>query len=262
LSARLTAAMTFMDSLLRTAHEGQVLRHGIRAAIIGRPNVGKSSLLNQLLGHERAIVSPVPGTTRDTIQETANVRGLPVIFVDTAGLRESSDGIEAEGIRRSRQTLDRAELILQVFDASQPAAPEDIASLADYRHKTRVLVRNKIDLGSRLTLSADPHAPVADVSCVTGQGIEELKDHIKTLVWAGAVQAESLEAAISSRHQDALRRGRVGVARAREALGTGATLELVALDLRIGTEAVGEVVGKTATEDLLDAIFSQFCIGK
>src|SRR5204863_6803339 len=106
LLSRLERALDFMDELLRTANEGQLLRRGIRAAIIGRPNVGKSSLLNHLLGHERAIVSPVPGTTRDTIEDTANIRGLPVVFVDTAGLRESADAIEVEGIRRSRQTLE------------------------------------------------------------------------------------------------------------------------------------------------------------
>src|SRR5437867_5014502 len=125
LAARLENSLAFMDELLRTANEGQILRRGIRAAIIGRPNVGKSSLLNQLLGHDRAIVSPIPGTTRDTIEETANIRGLPVVFVDTAGLRESADEIELEGIRRSRQSLQRAEFILHVLDASQTFTEAD-----------------------------------------------------------------------------------------------------------------------------------------
>src|SRR5271169_2398718 len=115
---RLENGVAFMDELLRTANEGQILRRGIRAAIVGRPNAGKSSLLNQLLGRDRAIVSAIPGTTRDTIEETANIRGLPVVFVDTAGLREARDEIEIEGIQRSRQALQEAELILQVFDAS------------------------------------------------------------------------------------------------------------------------------------------------
>ena len=112
--------MAFMDELLRTANEGQILRRGIRAAIVGRPNAGKSSLLNQLLGHDRAIVSPIPGTTRDTIEETANIRGLPVVFIDTAGLREARDEIEQEGVRRSRESLAQAEFILHVLDASEP----------------------------------------------------------------------------------------------------------------------------------------------
>ena len=122
---RLENGVKFMDELLRTANEGQILRRGIRAAIVGRPNVGKSSLLNQLLGRDRAIVSPIPGTTRDTIEETANIRGLPVVFIDTAGLREARDAIEQEGIRRSRESLARAEFILHVLDASEPLTDED-----------------------------------------------------------------------------------------------------------------------------------------
>src|SRR4029077_13374743 len=125
LSSRLEGGLAFMDELLRTANEGQLLRRGIRAAIVGRPNVGKSSLLNQLLGCDRAIVSPMPGTTRDTIEETANIRGLPVVFIDTAGLRESEDVIEREGIRRSHEALAKAELVLHVLDASELLAPAD-----------------------------------------------------------------------------------------------------------------------------------------
>ena len=122
LLARLEHGVAFMDELLRTANEGQILRRGIRTAIIGRPNAGKSSLLNQLLGHDRAIVSHIPGTTRDTIEETANIRGMPVVFIDTAGLREAGDEIETEGIRRSRLALEKAELVLHVLDASEPFA--------------------------------------------------------------------------------------------------------------------------------------------
>ena len=143
---QLENGVTFMDKFLLTANEGQILRCGIRAAIVGRPNVGKSSLLNQLLGHDRAIVSPIPGTTRDTIEETANIRGLPVVFIDTAGLREARDEIEQEGIRRSHETLARAEFILQVLDASEPLTDDDKKFLNAFAGKKRILVRNKIDL--------------------------------------------------------------------------------------------------------------------
>ena len=185
LIARLERGVQFMDELLRTANEGQILRRGIRAAIVGRPNAGKSSLLNQLLGHGRAIVSPIPGTTRDTIEETANIRGLPVVFVDTAGLREAGDEIEAEGIRRSREALGRAEFILQVLDGSEPLTTVDEQFLAEFAAKKRILVRNKIDLPSRLVLPADVKAPTVEVCCITGRGIEALKDAIKELAWAG-----------------------------------------------------------------------------
>ena len=282
---RLENGVSFMDGLLRTANEGQILRRGIRAAIVGRPNAGKSSLLNQLLGHNRAIVSPIPGTTRDTIEETASIRGLPVVFIDTAGLREGRDEIEVEGIRRSRESLAKAELILHVLDASEPLTSADENYLAEFAAKKRILVRNKTDLPvkwvtdksqchvgvqasacspDKLKLELQPKAgaPIVDVSCLSGQGMEALKDAIKNLVWAGKIEAGMLQVMINSRHQEALGRAREATLRTVEALRADVSLELVALDLRIAVNAVGEIVGKTTTEDLLDSIFNQFCIGK
>jgi tRNA modification GTPase len=257
---RLEAAVEFMEELLRTANEGQILRRGIRAAIVGRPNAGKSSLLNQLLGHDRAIVSAIPGTTRDTIEETANIRGLPVVFVDTAGLRESGDEIEIEGIRRSRATLAKAELILHVLDNSEPLTPADEIYFREFSGKKQILVRNKIDLPKKLLVPDD--LKTVDVCCLSGKGIEDLKEAIKELVWAGEIQAEMLQVMINSRHQDALKRARGATLQTIGALKENLTLELAAMDLRIAVNAVGEIVGKTTTEDLLDSIFSQFCIGK
>lgn len=285
---RLDQGIAFMEELLRTAGEGQLLRRGIRAVIVGRPNTGKSSLLNQLLGRDRAIVSPVPGTTRDTIEETANIRGIPVVFVDTAGLREAEDVIEAEGVRRSHAALEQAELVLHVLDNSEPLAPVEAQSLRAWSNRKRIIVKNKIDLPPRLelpeefTFRADAHsfsplggegqdegaapakqtAPILEVSCLDSRGLEALKDAIKQMVWAGEIKSEMLQVMINSRHQDALRRARDAASQARDALRQEVSLELAALDLRAAANAVGEVVGKTATEDLLDAIFSQFCIGK
>jgi len=262
---RLESGISFMDELLRTANEGQILRRGIRAAIVGRPNAGKSSLLNQLLGHDRAIVSHIAGTTRDTIEETANIRGLPVIFIDTAGLREARDEIELEGIRRSRESLAQAEFILHVLDTSEPLTKADENYLNEFADKKRILVLNKTDLPKKLELPPQlitHHSPFITVSSLSGQGIEALKDAIKSLVWAGEIKAEMLQVAINSRHQDALNRARATARQATDALRDGLTLELVAMDLRIAANAVGEIVGKTTTEDLLDSIFSAFCIGK
>jgi tRNA modification GTPase len=293
LLARLERGVDVLDGLLRTAHEGRILRHGIRAAIIGRPNVGKSSLLNQLLGHDRAIVSPIPGTTRDTIEETANIRGLPVVFIDTAGLRESGDVIEVEGVRRSRETLGRAELILHVLDSAEPLTAEDRKFLAEAGGKQRILVVNKVDLPRRWEpgeitdtrpASAAPmdagsvlpslasvdgegrppgrHWAVVEVSCVTGAGLEPLKDAIREMIWSGGIKAEMLEVMINARHQEALQRAREAILRALDGLRADLTLDLVAMELHIGVNAIGEIVGLTSTEDLLDSIFSQFCIGK
>lgn len=260
LADRFQAATSFIDALLRTAREGQILRRGIRTAIVGRPNAGKSSLLNQLLGHERAIVSQVPGTTRDTIEETANVRGIPVVFIDTAGLRSSTNEIEAEGIRRSRVSLQRADLILHLLDNSEPLTDDDARALDESSGRKRIVVRNKIDLPSRLHLNLNEDTFA--VSCLTGAGLENLKDAIKESVWAGQVRAEMLEVMINSRHQDALRRAGEAVRAAASSLAADQPLEITAMELRIGVNAVGEVVGKTSTEDLLDSIFNQFCIGK
>jgi len=229
---------------------------------VGRPNVGKSSLLNQLLGHDRAIVSPHPGTTRDTIEETANVDGIPVRFVDTAGLRASADAVEQEGVRRSEAAARQAELVLHVLDASSPWRPDEPALLAGFDGTKRLLVLNKTDLPTALELPPELVAGAVRVSCLTGTGLEDLKAAIRRKVWAGEVRAEMLEVMINARHADALRRAREALERATAALAEGLTLELAASDLRVAVNAVGEVVGETATEDLLDRIFREFCIGK
>ena len=265
LIARLERGVAFMEELLRTANEGQILRCGVRAAIVGRPNAGKSSLLNQLLGHDRAIVSPIAGTTRDTIEETANIRGVPVIFIDTAGLREAQDAIEVEGIRRSRESLLRAEFILHLLDASEPLTAADEHYFAEFTDKKRILVLNKVDLPRHLVLPASlatPDLPVVEVSCATGQGMEALKDTIKGLAWSGKLEGEMVQVMINSRHQEALGRARLATQRTVGVLKADETLELAAAELRIAVNAVGEIVGKTTTEDLLDSIFSQFCLGK
>jgi tRNA modification GTPase len=165
-----------------------------------------------------------------------------------------------EGIRRSLQSVEQAELVLHVLDASEPLSKADQRYLSEFAAKKRILVRNKIDLETKLQLAGSEQ--VVDVSSLTGQGIEALKDAIKSLIWSGAISADNAQAMINSRHQDALNRARAAALRAAEALRRDASLELAALDLRMTVNAIGEIVGKTATEDLLDSIFSQFCIGK
>ncbi len=260
---KLRKGALFVDELLKTAREGRILRNGVRCAIIGRPNAGKSSLLNQLLGHDRAIVSETEGTTRDTIEETASVRGIPIIFVDTAGIRESKDAIETEGIRRSRNAVDQSEIVLHIIDASAELHPMDIGFLEEFKSKKRILALNKVDLPQRVSkASLQTQDKTIDISAVTGSGLEELKDQLSAMIWEGQVQSENLEIAISARHQTALMRAGEGLQRSEQALSMDESLELVAMDLRIAVEAIGEIVGRTSTEDLLDKIFSQFCIGK
>lgn len=259
---RFCQARDFIEQLMQTAREGQILRTGIRAVILGRPNVGKSSLLNQLLGHDRAIVSPVAGTTRDTIEETADIRGLPIVFIDTAGLRPEGDALELEGMRRSRHSLERAELVLMVIDGSEPLTADDQSLLAESEGKPCIVVLNKADLSTRCEFPQHAPANLLRVSCRTSEGIEQLKNKIKELVWSGSILADNANLMINARHQEALYRARQGLDHALRTLRQNAPLELTALDLRIAVNAVGEIIGKTTTEDLLDAIFSQFCIGK
>jgi tRNA modification GTPase len=262
LAARLSTGLEAMAGLLESALEGRVLRRGIRIAIIGSPNAGKSSLLNQLLARDRAIVSPVPGTTRDTLEETANIRGYPVVFVDTAGLREATDHIEQEGIRRTRAAAGDAELLLHVLDQSRPLSDLDRSFLAEFAERPRLLVGNKSDLAPGVDLPAAEAAGLLRISCLSGHGLEALKEAIVKEMVSGRIHAGTHEVAINARHENALRRAQDATHRALVALGESLPPELIAIDLRLAVQAIGEIVGKTTTEDLLDSIFSQFCIGK
>ena len=262
LIGKLQRAIKWMETLLASAPEGQILRNGVRTAIIGQPNAGKSSLLNCLLGRDRAIVSEIAGTTRDTIEETANIRGIPIVFIDTAGLRESSDDIEQEGIRRSQESLSQADLILHVIDASQGLSEYEIPILDRHPQKARLIVLNKTDLPSKVTLPPAHREDAIPISCETGVGLEQLKDRIKEVVWSGHVDGEMRDVMINSRHQEALLRAKSATQTTLQAIQDDMTLELVALDMRIAVNAIGEIVGKTSTDDLLDKIFSEFCLGK
>jgi len=261
LLARLDAAQREIDALLATADRGKVLREGVRTVIYGAPNVGKSSLLNLLLGQERAIVSSRPGTTRDVIEETVNLGGLPIRLIDTAGVRESEDEIEREGMKRTRQELSRADLALHVFDASLPRLEQTggfaLEPVEDGH--AALAVFNKIDLGEHPCWQA---VDGVRISCLTGEGIEALAKAIVESVAGGSTAHRDWSLAINARHADCLRRARDFAEAARGALTSGLSPEFVAEELRGTLDAVGEVVGKVDSEEILGKIFSTFCIGK
>ena len=257
---KLDATRAELDTLLATAERGKVLREGVRTVIYGAPNVGKSSLLNLLLGHERAIVSSRPGTTRDVIEEVINLRGLPLRLIDTAGLRETDDEIERAGMERTRHQLERADLALHVFDASKP--PLDQASglaLESFNGGAALAVLNKTDLGEHRGWSA---VDGVRLSCLTGTGLEALADTIAARVTGGTAAHRDWSLAINARHQSCLQNARRFTDAARSALTGGMSPEFVAEELRGALDAVGDVVGKADHEEVLGKIFATFCIGK
>jgi tRNA modification GTPase len=251
--------------LLADADRGIIYRQGIRVAIVGRPNVGKSSLLNRLLRTSRAIVTDIPGTTRDTLEETLNLQGVPVILVDTAGItQKTEDPIERLGIERSRAALAQADLALLVVDTSQPLNDADRAIAALIESRPSIVVANKIDL-----LESRHHAPCPwldalsiPVSAVTGEGLAALEEAIVETVFSGQVRASEAPAVTSPRHKEALNRALDHVEAAYAARQIGQLADLVAIDLVAAVNALGEITGQTASEDLVETIFGSFCVGK
>lgn len=243
--------------LLDTAEQGRILREGVRTVIYGEPNVGKSSLLNLLLGYERAIVSEMAGTTRDTVEEVVNIGGIPVRLVDTAGMREATDDIERRGVERTRQQIAEADLVLEVVDTSAPRT--ESPSGDDRENAHWLLVLNKCDLEQNEDWK---DVPGVAISCVEKSGLSELSSAIQDELALGAASWGQEAVAVNARHQDCLRRAAAALGVAREQLARGESPEFAAVDLRIALEAIGEVAGKVETEELLGEIFGRFCIGK
>ena len=263
LAQRMETVQRAIRALLATAGQGRILREGVRTVIYGEPNVGKSSLLNSLVGHDRAIVSETPGTTRDAIEEFINVRGLPLRLIDTAGLRESADPLENAGMVHTRRNLARADLALHLVDASQPPPVAGTPDPdPDIRAAQEIFVLNKTDLGVHPRWEQIPHAHIVQISCRTGKGIGELEDAIYRKVTGGEAVWNEGAIAINARHQDCLHRAQIALEAARHALASKVSPEFVALDLRASLDAVGEVVGGADADEILGRIFATFCIGK
>jgi tRNA modification GTPase len=265
-SRRLQGTLQRLDTLLRTYDRGKIYREGISAVIIGRPNVGKSSLLNALLREDRAIVTSVPGTTRDVIEEVVNVRGIPLKVMDTAGLRHTRNQVEVEGVRRTRDRMARADVVIWVVDVSEPITPQDLDILPEVQPRKTVVALNKNDLPQRLN-PGDlgehlPGAPLIPVSALHHSGIDRLEEAIRDLVLDGG-QDSSAEVLLSNlRHKQALERASEGLQQALKASRANLSAEFISLDLGRALQALGEIVGDTTTDDILERIFSQFCIGK
>ena len=263
LCARLDRILEEIAALLATADQGRVLREGVRVVIYGATNAGKSSLLNRLLGYDRVIVSDTHGTTRDTIEETVNLDGVPIRLLDTAGLRASESELESEGIARTEKSLQLADLRLHIADRNAPKpAHFNSRKLSEFNGRAddpnEIVVLNKSDL---LEETDWKDFPALRISCVTGEGLPRLQTEILARIRQQNLRPESA-VAINTRHRDCLRRALESCDRARSALSQELSQEYVAVDLDQGLRAVGEVIGVVGVEQILDSVFSQFCIGK
>lgn len=288
LQSLITKAQQQIGQLLAGSEQGRLYKQGLRTAIIGRPNVGKSSLLNALLRMERAIVTPIAGTTRDTVEEVANVRGIPLHLIDTAGITPSNDPVEQIGVQRSQDAAAGADVVMLVFDGSEALTEQDrqvsnqvqamgfgSTSYSDSdtyspdsygRARPVLLVVNKGDyplvIKDEELQQVWPSATIVHTSTRTGTGLSELEDALAELVLAGKTVSSDSVLVTSVRHQEALQRIAQHLQASQLSLTQNLPLDFVSIDLRAAFEALGEVTGETASEDLLDTIFSEFCIGK
>ena len=253
-----------LQHMLEESQNGRMIRDGVMAAIAGTPNAGKSSLLNRFLQEERAIVTDVPGTTRDVLEEWITLCGVPVCLVDTAGIRETDDTVEKIGVSRARRYLDRADIILAVIDGSRPLTDEDKDILQSAADKNVIIVLNKTDLPSVMT-SQDLSTygfPICPISASTGDGLEELKDRLLQEVLKGGFTDGPSALLTNTRHIELVRQSAEALERARQSLQDGMPLDCAVIDIRQAWDTLGSITGDTVHDDIVEEIFSRFCLGK
>ncbi|ALC83197.1 MULTISPECIES: tRNA uridine-5-carboxymethylaminomethyl(34) synthesis GTPase MnmE [Bacillus] len=255
-----------IEGLLQTSSQGKILREGLSTVIIGRPNVGKSSLLNSLVHETKAIVTDVPGTTRDVIEEYVNVRGVPLRLVDTAGIRETEDIVERIGVERSRQVLKEADLIMLVLNYNEPLSDEDIKLFEATKGMDRIVIVNKTDLSQVLDMDRvrdlAENRPVVTTSLLKEKGIDELESAIQSLFFSGGIEAKDLTYVSNSRHISVLQEAKSAINDALNGIDQDVPIDIVQIDLTRCWELLGEIIGDTVHESLIDQLFSQFCLGK
>jgi tRNA modification GTPase len=256
-----------MQEWIASYEEGKIFREGISCAIVGKTNVGKSSLLNVLLKEERAIVTPIPGTTRDVIEEVLNIYGIPVRLVDTAGLRKPADFIEQEGVRRAKERAADSDIVLLMLDGSRSLDADDLEIFGEIKGKKRVVIINKNDLPLKVSYeevkSRFDQDPIVSISALKNEGIDNLKKTLYTSLVHREVRATPEYLIVANiRHKTALNQIKESLSGALRGLKEGTSLEFIAFEIRSALEALGELVGETTTEEVLNRIFEQFCIGK
>ncbi|MDE6375706.1 MAG: tRNA uridine-5-carboxymethylaminomethyl(34) synthesis GTPase MnmE [Ligilactobacillus sp.] len=255
-----------VEQLLVTARQGKILREGLATALVGRPNVGKSSLLNHLLREDKAIVTDIAGTTRDVIEEYVNIFGVPLKLVDTAGIRDTDDMVEKIGVERSRQAIDRADLVMLLLNVGEPLTTEDIELLQLTQDKKRIIVLNKMDLEPKLDLNElyqyVDKAEVLKTSVLKNEGIRELEEHIATLFYGGIENSQTTVLVTNARHIALLEQTKAALGSVLTGLEQELPVDLVQIDMTRAWELLGEITGDSYQDELLDQLFSQFCLGK
>ena len=255
-----------IKKLYDTAESGKILRDGLKTVIVGKPNVGKSSLLNSILGENRAIVTDIAGTTRDVIEEFVNIKGIPLKIVDTAGIRETEDVVEKIGVEKSRESFSTADLVIMVLDASRKLSEEDMEILESLKNKKTIVLLNKMDLEPQIELEKVEEfvnsEDIIKISALKHQGIEELQDKIEAMVYHGSVKNSSNLMITNSRHKDALFKAYESINDAISAIEQRMPYDFIEVDFKNIWDYLGYINGDTVREDLLDTIFANFCIGK
>ena len=263
---RLRKVKKDVETLISTAQEGKILRQGVKVVICGSPNVGKSSLMNALLRESRTIVTHLPGTTRDTIEEIVNIKGIPLVLIDTAGITCTKHPIEKEGVRRSHFSIEKADLVLFVLDNGRKIQKNDLDIMNNIKDREVIIVVNKIDLKKRININVAkrffPKRPIVYTSLINSSGIDRLESKIQDVIFKGKVPTIDFASASNDRQIAILRRSSDDIKEAIDAFRKKVSMDCVAIYVRSSIEGMGEITGQSITEEALDRIFSEFCIGK
>ena len=255
-----------IEKLLATSSTGKMIREGIKIAIVGKPNVGKSSLMNGLLKETRAIVTDIPGTTRDTIEEVLSIRNIPVYLVDTAGIRETSDKVEKMGIEKSKEAFNQADFILFLLDGSRPLEEEDLQIMELLKERKSLVLINKRDLGEAISIEEIaaklPASQVIEASLLKGQGITEIEDAVEDLVYGGEIVQKESMMVNNVRHIELLQQAVKSLTDALHMSEMREALDFIEVDVKNAYERLGEIIGETVSDDIINEVFARFCLGK
>ncbi|MDD2495211.1 MAG: GTP-binding protein, partial [Tissierellia bacterium] len=253
-----------IDRLIRTADTGKIIKEGIKTVILGKPNVGKSSLMNFLLNENRAIVTDIPGTTRDTIEEYVNIKGIPLRIIDTAGIRETDDKIEKIGVEKALDKINESDLIIMVFDSSKELESEDEIIINHIKGKKVIYIRNKSDLENKLDLSNydEIEKDIINISVLKNEGLENIINKINDMFFQGSINISNELIINNVRHKNLLIKAKKSLEEVLKSIEEDMTIDFIEIDLKDAMESLGLIVGASVSDDLVEKIFTEFCIGK